>query len=129
VDLSMGEAAKALGISIDTLRRWDQTGKLQVTRDERNQRRIPVTEVHRLLLESELHRAGDDLAAHIRVRGVVRSIRSHGIKTLVELQAGPFEVTATVTRATLKRLELAEGDEAVVTIKATAVLIERAAPG
>jgi molybdopterin-binding protein len=129
VDLSMGEAAKALGISIDTLRRWDQTGKLQVTRDERNQRRIPVTEVHRLLLESELHQAGDDLAAHIRVRGVVRSIRSHGIKTLVELQAGPFEVTATVTRATLKRLELAEGDEAVVTIKATAVLIERAAPG
>jgi molybdopterin-binding protein len=129
VDLSMGEAAKALGISVDTLRRWDQTGKLQVTRDERNQRRIPVTEVHRLLLESELHQAGDDLAAHIRVRGVVRSIRSHGIKTLVELQAGPFEITATVTRATLKRLELVEGEEAVVTIRGTAVLIERAAPG
>jgi excisionase family DNA binding protein len=129
VDLSMGETAKALGISVDTLRRWDHAGKLQVTRDERNQRRIPVTEVHRLLLESELHQAGDDLAAHIRVRGIVRSIRSHGIKTLVELQAGPFEITATVTRATLKGLELVEGDEAVVTIRAAAVLIERAAPG
>jgi excisionase family DNA binding protein len=128
VDLSMGEAAKALGVSIDTLRRWDRTGKLQVTRDERNQRRIPVTEVHRLLLESELHKAGDDLAAHIRVRGVVRSMRSHGIKTLVQLQAGPFEITAIVTRATLRHLELVEGAEAVVTIRATAVLLERAGP-
>jgi molybdopterin-binding protein len=121
----MGEAAKALGVSMDTLRRWDRAGKLRVTRDERNDRRVPITEVHRLLLESELHRAGDDLAAHIRVRGVVRSIRAHGIKTLVELQAGPFEITATVTRDTLRRLELVEGDEAVVTMKATAVLIER----
>jgi molybdopterin-binding protein len=128
MDLSMGEAAKALGISIDTLRRWDHAGKLQVTRDERNRRRIPVTEVHRLLLESELHQAGDDLAAHIRVRGVVRSIRSHGIKTLVQLQAGPFEITAIVTRDALRRQELVEGAEAVVTIRATAVLIERAEP-
>jgi molybdopterin-binding protein len=126
VDLSMGEAAKALGVSMDTLRRWDRTGKLQVTRDERNDRRVPVTEVHRLLRDSEWQQAADDLAAHIRVRGVVRSIRSHGIKTLVELQAGPFEITATVTRDTLRRLELVEGGEAVVTIKATAVLIERA---
>jgi molybdopterin-binding protein len=128
VDLSMGEAAKALGVSIDTLRRWDRGGKLQVARDERNQRRIPVTEVHRLLLESELRKAGDDLAAHIRVRGVVRSIRSHGIKTLVELQAGPFEITAIVTRETLRRMELVEGAEAVLTIRATAVLMERADP-
>jgi molybdopterin-binding protein len=128
MDLSMGEAAKALGVSIDTLRRWDRAGKLDVTRDDRNRRRIPVTEVHRLLLESELRKAGDDLAAHIRVRGVVRHIRSHGIKTLLQLQAGPFEITATTTRDTLRRLELAEGAEAVVTIKATAVLIERADP-
>jgi excisionase family DNA binding protein len=128
VDLSMGEAAKALGVSIDTLRRWDRAGKLQVTRDERNRRRIAITDVHRLLLESELHKAGDDLAAHVRVRGVVQSIRSHGIKTLVALQAGPFEVTAIVTRETLGRLELVEGAEAVVTIRATAVLIERAGP-
>jgi molybdopterin-binding protein len=128
MDLSMGEAAKALGVSIDTLRRWDRAGKLNVTRDGRNRRRVPVTEVHRLLLESELRKAGDDLAAHIRVRGVVRSIRSHGIKTLLQLQAGPFEITATATRDTLRHLELAEGAEAVVTIKATAVLIERADP-
>jgi excisionase family DNA binding protein len=122
----MGDAAKALGVSMDTLRRWDHIGKLQTTRDAGNRRRIPVTEVHRLLLESELHKAGDDLAAHIRVRGVVRSIRSHGIKTLVELQAGPFEITAQLARTTVEGLELIEGAEAVVTMKTTSVLIERA---
>lgn len=126
MDLSMGEAAKALSVSLDTLRRWDRAGKLQVTRDEHYRRRIPVTEVHRLLLESELQKAGDDLAAHIRVRGVVQSIRSHGIKMLVLVQAGPFEITAVVTREMLESLELVEGGEAVVTIRATAVLIERA---
>lgn len=122
----MGEAAKALGVSIDTLRRWDRVDKLRVTRDARNQRRVPVTEVHRLLLESELQLAGDDAAAHIRVRGLVRSIRSHGIKTLVTLQAGPFEITANVSRHTLERARLVEGSEAVVTIRATALLIEGA---
>jgi excisionase family DNA binding protein len=124
MDLTTGEAAKALGISADTLRRWDRDGKLRVSRDAGNRRRIPVTEVHRLLLESELHEAGDDLAAHIRVRGIVRSIRSHGLKTLVELQAGPFEITATVSRDMLKQLELVEGAAAVVVMRATSVLIE-----
>jgi molybdopterin-binding protein len=128
MDLTTGEAAKALGISPDTLRRWDRDGKLQVSRDAGNRRRIAVTEVHRLLLESELHEAGDDLAAHIRVRGTVRSIRSHGLKTLVELRAGPFEITATVSRDMLKQLELVEGAEAAVTMRATSVLIEHAEP-
>ena len=122
----MGEASKALGVSIDTLRRWDRAGKLSVTRDERNMRRIPLTEVHRLRLESELEHAADDLATHIRMRGVVRSIRPHGIKTVVELQAGAMEISAIVTRDTLRRLELVEGTEAIVTLRVTAVLIEPA---
>lgn len=122
----MGEAANALGVGLDTLRRWDASGKLHVTRDGGNRRRIPVTEVHRLLFEAEQHKAGDDIAAHIRVRGVVRSVRSHGIKTLVELQAGPFEITATVSKETLARLELAEGSDAVVLLSTTAVLVEPA---
>ena len=120
----MGEASKALGVSIDTLRRWDRAGKLNVTRDPRNQRRIPVTEVHRLRLESELEHAADDLATQLRVRGVVRSIKPHGIKTLVELHAGALEISTVVTPETLRRLELEEGSEAIVTIRTTAVLIE-----
>ena len=44
----MGEAARALDVSVDTLRRWDKDGKLSTVRDERNRRRVPATEVRRL---------------------------------------------------------------------------------
>src|SRR2546421_5664161 len=47
-DMSLGEAAKAIGVSLDTLRRWDRAGKLKTTRDEGNRRRVPKREVERL---------------------------------------------------------------------------------
>jgi excisionase family DNA binding protein len=47
-DMSLGEAARSLGVSADTLRRWDREGKLHVRRDARNHRRVPLAEVERL---------------------------------------------------------------------------------
>jgi len=47
-DLTLGEAARALGVSVDTLRRWDRDGKLRTVRDARNRRRVPASEVDRL---------------------------------------------------------------------------------
>jgi excisionase family DNA binding protein len=32
-NLSLGEAAIALGVSVDTLRRWDRAGRISTTRD------------------------------------------------------------------------------------------------
>ncbi len=58
-DLSLGDAARALGVSVDTLRRWDRAGKLRTTRDERNRRRVPASEVERLSAHPERHRTGD----------------------------------------------------------------------
>lgn len=126
VDVSMGEAAKALGVSLDTLRRWDRIGRLQTTRDGGNHRRIPVSEIHRLLLDSELRKAGDDLSALMRVKGTVTSVKSHGIKALVAFQAGPFEVTTTATLERVDQLRLRPGSEICATIRAAAVMIEPA---
>jgi|SRR5258706_6190998 excisionase family DNA binding protein len=47
--LSAGEAARALGVSVKTIQRWDKAGLLSVTRTATNQRRIPVATVHQLL--------------------------------------------------------------------------------
>ena len=60
-DLSLGDAARALGVSVDTLRRWDKAGKLRTVRDERNRRRVPATEIERLSSRPDRHRAGDTL--------------------------------------------------------------------
>ncbi|MEA2391698.1 MAG: hypothetical protein QOK31_1807 [Solirubrobacteraceae bacterium] len=125
-DLSLGEAARALGASVDTLRRWDRAGKLRTTRDERNRRRVPVTEVRRLSSRPQRGRANHSLSARNRLPGVVRSVESDGVMALVEIAAGPFLVTAAVTRDAIEELGLAEGVAATATVKATSVMVERA---
>jgi molybdopterin-binding protein len=124
-DFTLGEAARALGVSADTLRRWDRAGKLRTTRDERNRRRVPAAEVERLSARPRRHETGRPLSARNRFPGVVRSVEVDGVMALVELEAGPFRVTAAVTRDAVEELGLAEGVEATATVKATSVMVER----
>ena len=125
MDLSLGEAARAIGVSVDTLRRWDRAGKLRTTRDERNRRRVPAAEAERLRAAPERHRTGNTLSARNRFAGVVRSVESDGVMALVEIEAGPFRVTAAVTRDAVDELGLVEGARATATVKATSVMVER----
>jgi molybdopterin-binding protein len=123
--LSLGEAARALEVSIDTLRRWDRAGKLKTVRDARNRRRVPVSEVRRLGSRPRRHRTGESLSARNRFAGIVRSVEVDGVMALVEIEAGPFRVTAAVTRDAVEELGLAPGVEATATVKATSVMVER----
>src|SRR5438270_282096 len=68
---------------------------------------------------------GARLSARNRVTGVVRSVEVDGVMALVEIEAGPFLVTAAVTRDSIEELGLVEGVEATATVKATSVMIER----
>jgi molybdopterin-binding protein len=126
-DLTLGEAAKAIGVSLDTLRRWDRSGKLRTARDERNRRRVPRAEVERLASRPRRHRAGDTLSARNRFAGIVRSVEIDGVMALVEIQAGPHLITAAVTRDAVEELALAPGVPATAAVKATSVLVERGA--
>ncbi len=124
-DLSLGQAARAIGVSVDTLRRWDRTGKLETVRDGRNQRRVPRREIERLTSRPERHSVGDGLSARNRFPGVVGSVEIDGVMALVELEAGPHRITAAVTRDAVQELGLVEGARATATVKATSVMIER----
>jgi molybdopterin-binding protein len=124
-DLSVGEAAKALGVSADTLRRWDRAGKLRTRRDERNRRRVAQSEVRRLSARPARHQTGGAASARNRFAGTVRSVEVDGVMALVELEAGPFLVTAAITRDSVDELGLVAGVAATATIKATSVMIER----
>src|SRR3954469_16983358 len=124
-DLSLGDAARALGVSVDTLRRWDTAGKLTTTRDARNRRRVPAAEVERLRDTPDRHRTGRPLSARNRFPGIVTSVESDGVMALVEIEAGPFRVTAAVTRDAVDELGLVEGARATATVKATSVMVER----
>ncbi|MEA2137663.1 MAG: hypothetical protein QOG56_813 [Solirubrobacteraceae bacterium] len=123
--MTLGEAAKAIGVSVDTLRRWDRAGKLRTTRDSGNRRRVPSSEVQRLQSAPQRHETGDTLSARNRCPGIVRSIEVDGVMALIEIQAGPFLVTAAVTRDAIDELGLVEGSEATATVKATSVMVQR----
>src|SRR5690242_1764527 len=120
----MGEAARAIGVSLDTLRRWDRAGKLETVRDARNRRRVPEAEVARLSGHPARKPAGDALSARNRVPGIVRSVEVAGVMALVEIEAGPHRITAAITRDAVEELGLAPGKPATAAVKATSVMVE-----
>ncbi|HMA28132.1 MAG: TOBE domain-containing protein [Solirubrobacterales bacterium] len=124
-DLSLTEAARAIGVSVDTLRRWDRAGKLRTTRDERNRRLVPASEVERLRTAPARHRTRDSFSARNRFPGRISSVEVDGVMALVEVEAGPHRITAAITRDAVEELGLAEGTPATATVKATSVMIER----
>ena len=120
--LSASEAARTLGISLDTLRRWDRGGRIKTERDAANRRRVPKAEVDRLLGDDGHH----DLSARNRFRGIVRAVKIDGLLAQVELETtAPARVVAVITREAAEELGLSPGQDVTAVVKATSVLIER----
>ena len=124
-ELTLGEAARALGVSADTLRRWDRAGKLRTVRDTRNRRLVPEEEIARLSDKPQRPPTGAKLSARNRFAGIVRSVEVDGVMAIVEIEAGPHIVVAAVTRDSVEELGLAPGVPATAAVKATSVMVER----
>ena len=122
--MGLGDAARAIGVSVDTLRRWDRAGKIRTVRDERNRRLVPAAEVERLSARPRRHDTGQPLSARNRFPGVVQSVEVDGVMGLVEIASGGFRITAAITRDAIEELGLVEGTKATATVKATSVMIE-----
>jgi molybdopterin-binding protein len=114
------EAAAALGISVETLRRWDRAGRIRTKRDAANRRVVTAAEIARLRGSD-----GGDISARNRFRGTVREIKVEGLLAQVELEAGPFRVVSVVTREAVEELALRPGSPATAIVKATSVMLER----
>jgi molybdopterin-binding protein len=112
-----------LGISLDTLRRWDRQGRIRTARDRANRRVVPVAEIERLRAASA---APSGLSARNRFRGTVRAVKAEGVLAQVELEVtGPARVVAVITREAAEELGLRPGADATALVKATSVMIER----
>jgi molybdopterin-binding protein len=124
-DLTLGEAAAALGVSADTLRRWERAGKLRAARDAQGRRRVSRAEVERLSKTPRRHRTGDSFSARNRFPGVVTSVEIGGVMAVVEIEAGPHRISAAITKDAVEELGLAPGVPATATVKATSVMVDR----
>jgi molybdopterin-binding protein len=115
------EAAQALGISLDTLRRWDRDGRIRTRRDPANRRVVTAREIARLRGDEASH-----MSARNRLRGTVRSVEVEGLLAQVEiLVTEPTRVVAIVTRDAVRELGLEPGEPATAIVKSTSVMIER----
>ena len=118
---SAQEAARALGISLDTLRRWDRSGRIRTERDNANRRVVRAAEIERLRGDAD-----EALSARNRFTGVVRSVQVDGLLAQVEIDVtDPARAVAIITRAAAVQLGLREGMRATAVVKATSVMVER----
>jgi molybdopterin-binding protein len=114
------EAAKRLGISLDTLRRWDREGRIKTSRDRGNRRVVSAREVDRLRGDSATH-----FSARNRLRGTVTDVKVEGLIAQVELLVDePARVVAIVTADAVGELGLEVGKLATAVVKATSVMVE-----
>ncbi len=118
---SVSEAAKTLGISVDTLRRWDRQGRIKAERDSSNRRIIPVSEIERL--------RGDPGLAHLSARNrfnaTITDVKIDGLMAQVEMVVSdPVRLVALVTRDAVEDLELRAGMSATAVVKSTSVMVQ-----
>ena len=118
---SATEAAAALGISVDTLRRWDRAGRIRVTRDKGNRRVVSAKEIDRLRGDGK----GAQISARNRFRATVTDVQVDGLMAQVELVVNdPVRLLAIVTRDAVEELGLKEGMAATAIVKSTNVMIQ-----
>jgi molybdopterin-binding protein len=115
------EAAAALGISLDTLRRWDKAGRIRVERDASNRRVVAAAEIDRLRGDGE----GAHISARNRFHAIVTELKTDGLMAQVEMVVSePVRLVAIVTRDAVEELGLKKGMAATAIVKSTNVIIQ-----
>jgi len=120
VEYNAGDAARLLGISLDTLRRWDRDGRIRVRRDAANRRFVSGSEIARVRGDTP-----HPTSARNRFPGVVAEVRTEGLLAQVEIVSdGPARIVAVITREAAEELGLRPGMPATAFVKATSVMVE-----
>jgi molybdopterin-binding protein len=125
--IRVGEAAEILGVSIDTLRRWEASGRLRVSRSKGGQRLVALSEVRRLQAERRHAKAEQPIVAQSarnRFPGIVTKVERDRVAAVVEVQAGQFRLVSLMTAEAAEELAFRAGMPVVCVVKATNVVVE-----
>jgi excisionase family DNA binding protein len=117
---TIGEAAQAIGVSIDTLRRWDREGRVEFTR-RNGHRLLDGEQVARLLNERA---QASQTPSRNRFAGIVLAINRTGKTAQIELSCGPFRVVSVMPTDTADALGLRPGSRADAVLNATSIAVE-----
>ncbi|WP_127501763.1 TOBE domain-containing protein [Actinoplanes solisilvae] len=123
----IGEAAELLGVSVDTVRRWIDAGRLPAGRDDHGHRLVGGADLAAFArsLADEPDPGSGRSSARNRLRGIVTAIVRDAVMAQVDIQAGPFRVVSLMSREAVDDLGLEVGSTAVAVVKSTTVVVER----
>lgn len=126
---TIGQAARLLGVSPDTARRWADAGRVATHRDESGRRLIRGKDLAAFSVELAQSGGGEEYVSHTSVRnafpGIVTAVKLGDVAAQVEIQAGPHRLVSLLTREAVEELGLEVGVEATARVKSTNVHIDR----
>jgi molybdopterin-binding protein len=118
--VKIGAAAAALGVSIDTLRRWERAGRITFER-RGAQRYISSRDLADRLRERG---ATGRSSARNRLHGTVLAVKKDDIMAQIDMACGPYRIVSLMSREAADDLDLKPGDQATAIVKSTTVIIE-----
>jgi molybdopterin-binding protein len=116
-----------LGVTVETLRRWESEGRLTMERSDGGQRLVGLDEISRLLEERRRATTARPIVAQSarnHFPGIVTRVEKDRVAAVVEVRAGPHRLVSLMTAEAVEDLGLKVGDEAICTVKATNVIVE-----
>jgi molybdopterin-binding protein len=123
----IGEAAKLLGVSDDTVRRWVVADALAASKDDSGHLVIDGAELAaraQSIAVTPGDPSGVESSARNRFVGLVTQILSDPVMSQVELQCGPYRVVSLMSTEAVRDLRLQVGSLAVAVVKSTMVIVE-----
>jgi molybdopterin-binding protein len=118
--VKIGAAAAALGVSVDTLRRWERSGRVSFER-RGTQRYMSAHDLSNLLRERG---AMGLTSARNRLQGTILSVKKDGVMAQIDMACGPYRIVSLMSREAAEELDLKPGDQATAVVKSTTVIIE-----
>ncbi|MFI9205154.1 molybdopterin-binding protein [Streptomyces sp. NPDC053048] len=124
---TIGQAARLLSVSPDTVRRWADAGRIPTTRDESGRRLIDGKDLAAFSVTLAAEESDEPYtSARNAFPGIITAVKLGDVAAQVEIQAGPHRLVSLLTREAVEELGLTVGMEAVARVKATNVHIDRA---
>jgi molybdopterin-binding protein len=118
--VKIGSAASALGVSVDTLRRWERAGKIRFQRRD-NQRYLSAADLSKLLSDRS---AKGLTSARNRMQGIVIAVKRDDVMAQIDMICGPYRIVSLMSREAADELDLKPGAQATAVVKATTVIVE-----
>lgn len=126
---TIGQAARLLGVSPDTARRWADAGRVATHREESGRRLIDGKDLAAFSVEVGQGGVGEDDTSYTSARnafpGIVTAVKLGDVAAQVEIQAGPHRLVSLLTREAVEELGLEVGMQATARVKSTSVHIDR----